>query len=292
VLLFFLAATRLPADGITTRRERVDAAGAGLYALALVATMYGISLLPAWRGAATAIGGLLLLAGFVAREARCRSPLIEVDLFRRNRLFALSSLAALINYSATFAVVFLISLYLQYIHGLSPRAAGTVLVAQPLVMAIFSPLAGRLSDRYGTRVIATTGMALTAVGLALFIPLDAGSGLVYVVGCNMLLGFGFALFSSPNMSAIMGAVPRRQYGVASGTVSTMRLLGQMLSMGVATTVLAVAVGRVEITPARHPEFLLSLRICFTLFAVLCVFGIPASLARGSTVAADETGNAG
>lgn len=279
-VLLLLAATRLRGEWADASGESVDWTGAVLYGLALVAVMYGISLLPSWRGAGLAAIGLALFCGFVVWQAHCRQPLIDIGLFRRNRRFAFSNLAALINYCATFAVVFLLSLYLQYVQGLSPRTAGAVLVAQPLMMALFSPVAGRLSDRHGSRTIATAGMALTCIGLLLLTPLGAETRLRYIIGCNLMLGFGFALFSSPNMSAIMGAVPKRQYGLASGSVSTMRLLGQMLSMGVATTVLAVVVGREVITAENQAQFLQGMRICFMMFAALCAAGVPASLARG------------
>ncbi|MBC8443686.1 MAG: MFS transporter, partial [Deltaproteobacteria bacterium] len=204
-----------------------------------------------------------------------------VQLFRNNRAFTFSSLAALINYSATFAVTFLMSLYLQYIKGLSPQSAGTVLVVQPIVMALFSPLAGRLSDRFEPRVIASIGMALTAAGLSLFVFLGTETGLGFILLNLMQLGFGFALFSSPNMSAIMGAVDKRHYGIASGTVATMRLLGQMTSMAMATVLLAIFLGHEPIHPGNFPQFIKSVRFCFQISAVLCGVGILFSLFRGN-----------
>ncbi|MBU1019972.1 MAG: MFS transporter, partial [Firmicutes bacterium] len=155
---------------------------------------------------------------------------------RTNRVFALSSLAALINYSATFAVTFLISLYLQYIKGLTPRDAGIILVAQPVMMALLSPLAGRLSDRIEPRIVASLGMLTTTVALLLFVFLDDFTATALVVGNLALLGVGLALFSSPNTNAIMSSVERRYYGIASGATGTMRLLGQMVSMGIATLI--------------------------------------------------------
>ena len=209
------------------------------------------------------------------------SPVFDVSLFRENRAFLFSSLAALINYAATFAVTFQISLYLQYIKGMSPQAAGSILMAQPVVMALFSSTAGRLSDRIEPRGIASTGMALTALGLAIFAFLHSDSSL-WLITCNLvLLGFGFALFSSPNMSAIMGSVKRRQYGLASGTVATMRLLGQMCSMSIATLFLAMFVGRQEIQPSNYPDFLHSMKSCFTFFVLLCLVGTGFSLSRGT-----------
>jgi MFS family permease len=203
-----------------------------------------------------------------------------MQLFFRNAVFAFSNLAALINYSATFAVTFLLSLYLQYIQGLSPLAAGTVLVAQPVVMALGSPFAGRLSDRKEPQLIASAGMAITAASLAALAFLREGWPLS-VIGLELaLLGLGLALFSSPNTNAVMSSVEKRYYGLASATLGTMRLTGQMFSMAIATFVLSVFLGNVRIGPEHHLALLQSMRVLFAVFALLCTAGIIASLARG------------
>ena len=203
-----------------------------------------------------------------------------MKLFSRNKRFAFSSFAALLNYSATFAVTFLLSLYLQYIKGLTPQAAGTVLMAQPVVMAIFSPLAGRLADRLEPRYLATTGMAITVLGVTIFCFLDGDTSTAAIMANLVLLGFGFALFSSPNMSAIMGAVEKRHYGLASGAVATMRLLGQMASMATAMVVLTLMVGYEKIQPANYERFLAAIHVVFTISALLCLAGVYFSWFRG------------
>jgi MFS family permease len=201
-------------------------------------------------------------------------------LFRRNTVFAFSNLAALINYSATSAVGFLVSLYLQSVRDLTPQQTGLVLVSQPLVMAVFSPLAGRLSDRIEPRIVASLGMGLTIPCLFLLAGAGAGSPVLLLVLILSVLGLGFALFSSPNTNAIMSSVDRRTYGVAASTLATMRLTGQMLSMGIAMLILSVNMGPARITPDNYPAFLASLRIAFVVFAILCAGGVFASLARG------------
>ena len=155
-----------------------------------------------------------------------------------------------------------------------------VLMAQPVVMAIFSPLAGRLSDRVEPRLPATGGMAITALGMAVFTQLHTHSSVTGIVGNLVLLGFGFALFSSPNMSAIMGAVAKKDYGIASGAVATMRLLGQMVSMAIATAVLALLVGHRAITPDSYARFLTGTRVVFAVSVGLCTVGIFFSMFRG------------
>lgn len=273
---------KLKGEWAEAKGERFDLAGSVIYSLALVAIMYGFSLLPAISGAWLIAIGILGIVAFVWWETRAKSPVLNISLFRNSAVFLFSNLSALVNYSATSAVGFLLSLYLQYIKGFSPTHAGLILVSQPVVMAILSPVAGRLSDRVEPRLIASMGMALTTIGLVLLIFLNQDSGLYFILVSLVILGLGFAFFSSPNTNAVMSSVEKKFYGVASGTLGTMRLTGQMLSLGVAMLLFALYIGKVQITPEYYPLFLKSVKTAFIIFAVLCFGGIFASLARGNT----------
>jgi EmrB/QacA subfamily drug resistance transporter len=278
--IIWLVVWKLKGEWIGAQGDKFDFIGSLIYGLAIVAIMYGITIIPSFMSIGFILAGILALAGFVKWETRVRYPVFEVNLFIENKTFSFSCLAALINYSATFAVAFLLSLYLQYIKGLTPLGAGVVLIAQPIVMAVFSPLAGKLSDKIEPRVIASLGMALTTLGLILLALVTSHTTLWYIVISLLVLGFGFALFSSPNMNAIMGAVDKKYYGIASGSVGTMRLLGQMLSMGIATLVFALFIGRAEIVPELYPELIKSVKIAFIISSGLCATGIFFSLSRG------------
>jgi MFS family permease len=260
--------------------ERFDVAGTLIYGFALIAIMYGISLLPAMQSIWLILFGVLCILAFIHWEMRIQNPVFNVRLFRNNRVFSLSSMAALIHYSATYALTFLMSLYLQHVKGLSPESAGVILISQPIVMAVFSPFAGRLSDRIEPRIVASLGMTFTAIGLFLLAFLAENTSLAFIVGSLALLGFGYALFTSPNTNAIMSSVEKRFYGIASGAVGTMRLLGQMFSMGVATVLFALYIGRAEITVEVYPVFLRSVKTAFSIFSILCFAGVFASMARG------------
>jgi len=281
----FLAWTKLKLEWAEAKGQRFDLAGSLLYALALVCLMQGVSGLPEVRGLSLLGLGLAGLGVFVWWEQRVKSPIFAIGLLRTNRVFAFSSLAALIHYSATFAITFLMSLYLQNIKGLSPQNAGLLMMAQPVVMALLSPLAGRISDTIQPRVVASCGMALTCVGLALFSFLDQNTSLGYIVVSLCLVGSGYGLFSSPNVNAIMSSVETRFLGIAAGAVATMRILGQMVSLGIATCLFALFIGRVQITPQHYPALVKSLHAAFVIFAGLCLLGIFASLARGKLNAA-------
>jgi EmrB/QacA subfamily drug resistance transporter len=278
--LILVTLWKLKGEWAGARGERFDVAGSFIYALAIIVLMWGVSVLPALWGGLLVLAGFGGLSAFAWWELRAPYPVFEVRLFTLNRVFAFSCLAALIHYGATFGVTFLMSLFLQYIKDLSPQQAGLVLIAQPVMMALFSPFAGKLSDRVEPRVLASTGMGVTALALVLLTRIGAATGLGIIVACLMILGFGFALFSSPNMNAIMSSVEKRYYGVASGSVATMRLLGQMLSLGIVTLMFALMIGRVQITPEQHPAFLLSVRYALFIFFGLCLCGIYFSFSRG------------
>jgi len=287
IVTVVLILMKLKEEWAEAASDKFDLVGSFVYVICLTTLMYGLSLVPAAGSVWLFLVAACAAAVFIRREASLENPVLDLSLFRSNRVFAFSSLAALLNYSATFAVTFLLSIYLQHVNGLSPEDAGLVLMTQPAVMAAFSPLAGRLSDRIEPRIVASAGMALTAVGLLSLSMLREESTLAYIILDLVVLGLGFALFSSPNMNAIMSSVNKGFYGIASGALGTMRLLGQMLSMGIATLVFALFVGRVQIAAVDHPSLLKSCRYAFLAFSALCFAGILASLVRGRLRDADS-----
>ncbi len=279
--VFALGAAKLEREEAPARRERFDVPGAVLLALALSGIMLGLSRLPKTLGAGLLGGGIVCLAAFIRVEQKVPAPLLDIGLFRSNPVFAFSNLAALINYCATAATGFLLSLYLQEVKGLPPQKAGLILIAQPVMMALFSPLAGRLSDRIEPRFLASAGMGLSVAGLALLSLIGASTSASIVSAILVVLGLGFALFSSPNTNAVMSSVERRYLGIASATVGVTRSVGQMLSLGIATLIIALYVGGVQITPDHHASFSSAFRLAVTVFAALCVVGFFASLSRGN-----------
>lgn len=271
---------KLKGEWAESRGEKFDISGCIIYSLALVALMYGLSLLPAVSRVWLIVIGISGIVAFVRWEMRLENPVLNVSLFRDNIVFAFSNLTALIHYSATFAVAFFLSLYLQCIKGFSPGYAGLVLISQPVVMAILSPVAGKLSDKIEPRLVASTGMALTAAGLGMLAFLNEETMLEFIIAGLIVIGFGAALFSSPNTNAVMSSVDKKFYGIASATLATVRQIGQMFSMGIAMVLLAIHMGRVQITPECYQLFLGSMKIAFIIFAVLCFGGVFTSLARG------------
>jgi len=279
-LIIIFTFWKLKGEWTGAKGEKFDFIGSIIYGLMLISIMYGFTRLTNYIGVVLVAFGALCFCIFLIIELRIKNPVLNISLFKNSRSFAFSNLAALINYSATSATGFLISLYLQYIKSLTPRNAGFILLAQPITQAIFSPLAGRLSDKIEPRIVASIGMGLTAIGLLLLINLNNSVSLLFIIVSLIFLGFGFALFSSPNTNAIMSSVEKRYYGVASGTLATMRMVGQMLSMGVVMLIFSIYIGKEKITPKYYQAFLISAKITFIIFSVLCAGGIFASLNRG------------
>jgi EmrB/QacA subfamily drug resistance transporter len=278
LIVIFMILWKLKGEWAEAKGEKFDFVGSFIYGISLVAVMYGLSSLPGLSAVWFLLAGFVCLLAFVVWELKARSPLLNLNLIRHNVVFAFSNIAALINYSATFALAFLLSLYLQYTQGMSAQTAGLILIAQPVVMAIVSPLAGRFSDRIQPRLIASFGMAFTCGGLLYFSFIDDGAAMGVIILGLIIVGLGLALFSSPNTNAIMGSVESRYYGVASAVLSTMRMIGNMFSMGVVTLLFSLFIGRVEITPEYYTPFLQSMKTAFLIFAALCFLGIFASLA--------------
>ncbi|CFW97028.1 Tetracycline resistance protein TetB/drug resistance transporter [Syntrophomonas zehnderi OL-4] len=274
--------TRLKGEWVGSPGERLDIPGSLLYMTGLLALLYGLSAVKTspWSGYLI-LTGLIVMALFVYWESKISEPVLKIELFKNNLTFTMSNLAALINYSATFAVTFLLSIYLQLVRGYDSQTAGFILLAQPLVMAILSPLAGTLSDRAEPGKVASLGMACSALSLFFFIFLKTDTALILLIANLILAGLGFALFSSPNNNAIMGSVPMRLYGIASSILGTMRLVGQALSMSAVTLIIGIFIGQVSLNTAQPTAILTTMRVSFILFTVLCLLGIAASLARGN-----------
>ena len=279
IISVILIQTKIKTEWAEAVGERFDWRGSVIYGIALASFMYGFSRLPSSLGWVCIATGILMAGIFLFFENRISNPVFDIRLILRNRIFAFSGIAALINYSATSAIGFFISLYLQYLKGLDARTAGLIMISQPIAMTLLSPLAGKLSDKRNPGVIASAGMGITASGLILLCFISETTPEYLIVLLLLLMGVGFGLFSSPNSNAIMSSVEKRHLGVASGVVGTMRMVGQMMSMGIAMMLISLYIGKQTINPSTYPGLISAMRTGFIIFSILSVFGIFASLAR-------------
>jgi len=285
LLLVVLIFWKLKDEWVDAKGEKYDTIGAIAYSLSLGVLMYGFSNVVSTIGKILIPLGVLSISGFIWLETRAKSPVLNINLFRRNPTFLFSNLATMINYGSTGAISFFLSIYLQTIKGISPQIAGLILITQPVIMVITAFISSRFTGRFDPRRVAAIGMAFTCVGLALLALLNQASPIISVIGGLIMVGIGFGLFISPNTEVVMSSVEKRYLGVASGVIGTMRSLGGMVAMGSAIILFSIYLGSAQIVPQYFPAFIASLRVAFIVFSILCFVGIFAQLAGSEAKAA-------
>ncbi len=260
-------------------KQKFDTIGSVIFGFSIFALIYGFSNLPKLQGIVFLVLGIISTITFVLTGNKKEFSVLNIKLFSKNKVFAMSVLAALINYASTSAVSFLLSLYLQLILGFEPRHAGLILISQAIVMSFCALISGRLSDKIHPSRLATLGMSIIVIGLVLLVFLSAATPIWYIVIALLLLGIGFGIFSSPNTNVIMSSVTKQYLGQASAITGTARLIGQTFSIGIAGMLISIFLGDDKITTEVFPQFLTSIRVAFIVFAVLCSIGIYASTNR-------------
>jgi MFS family permease len=229
---------------------------------------------------------LFVLFLFLHYEIRSENPIIPASVFRRNRTFVASIATAFLNYVSTFSIVFVFSIYLQVILHVSPFVSGLIILPEPVLMVLLSPVAGKLADRMGSRLIASSGMVIIGASFLLLFLLVSVSraDIMILLG---ILGVGFGLFSAPNTNSVMGSVRREDSGIASGILGTMRFTGQMVSIVAATLILSLYMPRsliigmfsgsiVTITPLFYNSFISGFRVVMLISSLLAFIGAVSS----------------
>ena len=276
--------TKVRGEWAEAKGDKYDFVGSLLFGATLFFLMYGFSLLPSTDGIVLIAVGIVALSVFIIWELRVESPTLNIRVLVRNRMFAFSGLSQLLFQGAVFPVAFILSLYLQYIKGLSPQDAGFVLLAQPVIQAVFSPFAGKLSDKIQPRILASIGIVITLIGiLLLFNATKEGTDLLSFIISQVLIGFGTSLFASPNTNAIMSSVERKYYGVASALQATSRDVGITLGMGILMLLFSLYMGTAQITPEYYGAFVESIKTALVIFAIASFCCLFISAARGKII---------
>jgi len=262
-------------------RETIDWQGSLIFAAGIGQVMLGVSHLGQWKaGPLMIIAGLVLVFLFIIWEIRTPSPLLDISIFARNRFFTLSCSAAMGSYAATFGLTFFMSLYLQYVIGLSPRSTGFLLLIQPLTQMLVSPLVGKITDRTTPVRLANLGIISICLGLiSIAVTIGVGASLPLIALELALIGAGFGVFITPNTVAIMGSVEARQYGMASGMIGTARTLGMVISMTTITLIFSMFMAGQPVTKENVPLFVYSMQAGLLTFAAFSCSSVIASLAR-------------
>lgn len=237
LLGFAMAARFIPHETATTRNERFDTAGALLFTIGMVALLLALNQGAEWGWFSPLtlgllVGAALIFIAFITIEQRSAFPMLDLHLFR-SRLFSASTATAVMNYICLYSIVFLLPFYLIQGRGYNAQEAGLILTAQPLVMVFAAPLSGTLSDRIGSRILATLGMAILAGGLVWLAQLGPASSIVNIIFPLAVVGLGTGIFITPNNSALMGSAPRQRQGIAAGILATARNVGMVLGVGLA-----------------------------------------------------------
>lgn len=223
-------------------RQPFDLVGAGLFLVGVTTLLTGLDFGPepdyGWNHPLVLglLGtGAVLLALFFSWEARTSTPMLQLSLFRV-RPYTSAILAAWLGFIASGGNLFIIPFFLQQLLGLSPQAAGLILLSGPLTLSIIAPIGGYLSSRVSTRWLASAGLVITALGYFSFSFLRADWVWQDVVWRSSLVSFGFALFQSPNSSSALNAAPLAQRGVASSMIAFMRNMGLVVGIALAAAI--------------------------------------------------------
>ncbi|MEG0156860.1 MAG: MFS transporter [Anaerovoracaceae bacterium] len=283
MVAFITALRHLPKQEQLVTEGKQDIIGNSLYVMMILLIMYGFSsVMTLTYGWAIIVAGILVGVLFTWVELRAKNPVIHVRIFKHNLVYTLSNLAALLNYGATFAIGYLMSIYLQVVMGYSSQTSGLILIAQPVIMALLSPAMGRLSDKIAPYKLASLGMALCTLSLIFFATVSIRTPLWAIILALVVTGLGFALFSSPNTNAVMACVEKKDYSIASSILATMRSLGHTSSMAIVTLVVAISMGNTQLSKATPEMLIKTMHIGFTIFTVLCFLGVLMSLKRKSS----------
>lgn len=279
-VVFLIAVKSLPKDEKKSEKVDNDFLGNILYIGMIVCVLYGLSAFSTNLLAKVLLPiGLLCTAWFGKHELKAKNPIVELRLFANNLSYTFSNIAALLNYGATFAISYLLSIYLQVVMGFNSQTAGIILVAQPVVMALLSPYAGKLSDRISPFKLASMGMGLCAVCLLFFSFLSEKFPLWSIIAALIIAGVGFAFFSSPNTNAVMSCVEKTDYGVASSVLATMRTIGHTSSMAIVTVIVGLYMGDTALSEAEPQILIKTMHTAFLIFTGICVVGTIISLKR-------------
>ena len=242
-------------DRATERKHRsvpagsghIDTLGAALLGLMLATLFVPLIFSPIWgwangRTIGLLAGAVVLAVLFVFVEDRVRDPVLDLGLFRHNRVFAGANAASLLYFAAAYGVTIFTAVFLEVVQGHSAQRAGLILLTQPAIMTAFAPFTGRLSDRVGSHGLAAAGMIVMAAGMGQLALVSFSASTWRVLAALATLGLGMALFAAPNVSAVMGSVDRSQLGVASGVRATINFCGQGLSIAILGAIAASKLG--------------------------------------------------
>lgn len=254
----------------------IDVKGSLLYMLGILVLMYGFTTLNELDGMLLSMLGIIILVIFAKYELKIQNPIYDIRLFRNFR-YTSSNMASFISYFATFVVTYILNYHFQYLMGLNPQSSGIILIVTPLVMSIFAPFSGRLSDKINPQILAGIGMSFVSIAMFILSFLNQTTELYLIVLAMILQGIGFGLFSSPNNNVILSSVDKKDIPTASASLSTVRTIGQSFSLGLLTLIFSIFMGNVAIIPENYHLLVQSSHVSMMFSTILCVLAVLLSL---------------
>ena len=243
-----------------------DWLGLLLFATTIVCIMIGVSSLPAGGRVGLIAVGVVTGIAFVRSQWVRPNPMLRIRAIVDNRVFRQAVMAQMAMYCAIYAVIYLMSLYLQYIKAVGAGEAGRILIFQALLMAVTAPLAGRAADRFSARILSTAGSLLAALGYFGLCWIGDDTAFGFIMLCLSLIGVGMGLFSTPNYKAALAAVPSDRLASATAVMNSARNLGNIAGMAIVLSLIALMVGGEAIAPPSYARFLIAVQCAF---AVSC-----------------------
>lgn len=250
-----------------------------LYIIPITLFIYSSSCINTIRGILLMFLSLIFFYFFIEINNNSQNPLIETKIIKSNRVFLFSTLAALINYTSTSIISFFLNIYLQTIKLTNPQQAGKILIIQPLIMAIISPFAGKISEKKEPRIISSIGMGLSSLSLFMSIFISKNTDISYIYIILIVAGIGFGLFSSPNTNAVMSSISEVHYPLGSSILATSRVIGQAISLAISTLIISWYISGLKLT-SQPDLFLKAMKLSFFVFLITSIPGIIFSLKRG------------
>ena len=260
---------------------RVDWLGGLIFAIWSSAFFIGVSTLPGKLSYLLLGIGAAGLVLFYYQQVNSKHPLVRFRAIMDNHVFFRSLMASVCVYASNYPLIFLFSLYLQFNQGLSPHDAGQIMVLQAITMAILAPIAGRLSDRFEPRIIATGGCLIMASAFGMLDLITDHTSLYYIAGCLMTLGFGFGLFTTPNNNAALSAIDRERLGIATALLNLSRVVGNMTGIAMVMILVSLIIGHAELKPQQYPALLTTIRWALALSCIYALSGAYFSFTRGN-----------
>lgn len=271
-IIGIISLSRLNIEWFGFKGEKFDLSGSIMFGISSLMIIHGFSRINQglnWIFIGAGFAGLLV---FFIYQNRIKNPLFNLKLLH-NRDFILNNAGTLLQFAPMAPVVFILSIYLQNVRGLSPIVVGLILVLQPLAMLVVSIFSVKLNKVIDSTAMVTIAMSVSLLSVLVFLALGLTTPIILISLGLILGGVGSSLFSSPNSHLIMNSVQEKYYGIASATITTMRGFGGSLGMSIVLVILTLCLGNIDLSHLNKESFIVSSKLIFVALSLVYLTGI-------------------